>query len=286
MAGEVNDVASSKRYLSKINLGNTTYRLKDSEARDAVSTLQTTVASSLVFKGVVSKASDITSLTAYAQGWTYKANASFEITDIGKLENGDMIICISDYNGGYKATDWTVVQNNVDTFVGATTSADGTRGLVPAPSQIDDSYANHDTYFLKADGTWESVLYSTNIYYTCDSKDTLIQPVSDYGGRLVGGSIVTIHFLYDIPEGTKTILPNSSGEGVGTMTNGREYSDDNYFTSKIDAGDTITCIYDGLNSYVVIGIVKATSSEVTWGNMSDLVDLEEGEEKDLAEEMT
>lgn len=137
-------------YISKIKLNGTTYHLKDEEAQKTISTLQTTVASSLVLKGVASSATSITSLTNYKKGWTYKASANFTISGLGKIENGDMIICITDYNSGYKASDWTVVQNNVDTMTGATTSAAGTRGLVPAPS------AGDTNLYLRSDGTWSS----------------------------------------------------------------------------------------------------------------------------------
>lgn len=136
--------------ISKIKLGSTIYSLKDEEVRAAVNALQTAVASSLVFKGVVSSAAGITSLTNYKQGWTYKANTAFTIPSIGTMEAGDMIICVSDYSSSYKASDWTVVQNNVDTMVGATSAAAGTRGLVPAPA------AGESEKYLKGDGTWGS----------------------------------------------------------------------------------------------------------------------------------
>ena len=136
--------------ISKIKLGSTIYSLKDEEVRAAVNALQTAVASSLVFKGVVSSAAGITSLTNYKQGWTYKANTAFTIPSIGTIEAGDMIICVSDYSSSYKASDWTVVQNNVDTMVGATSAAAGTRGLVPAPA------AGESEKYLKGDGTWGS----------------------------------------------------------------------------------------------------------------------------------
>ena len=136
--------------ISKIKLGSTIYSLKDEEVRAAVTALQTAVASSLVFKGVVSSAAGITSLTNYKQGWTYKANKAFEIPLIGIIEAGDMIICVSDYHSSYKASDWTVVQNNVDTMVGATSAKAGTRGLVPAPA------AGESEKYLKGDGTWGS----------------------------------------------------------------------------------------------------------------------------------
>lgn len=136
--------------ISKIKLGSTIYSLKDKEVRAAVNALQTAVASSLIFKGVVSSAAEIVTLTNYKQGWTYKANAAFTISSVGTIEAGDMIICVSDYSSSYKASDWTVVQNNVDTMVGATSAKAGTRGLVPAPA------AGDSEKYLKGDGTWGS----------------------------------------------------------------------------------------------------------------------------------
>ena len=95
-------------YISKISIGGTTYSLKDTEVRAAVSALETAVTSSLVFKGVVSSAAEITNLTNYLLGWTYKANANFEITGLGKVENGDMIICINS-NSAFSSSDWNIV---------------------------------------------------------------------------------------------------------------------------------------------------------------------------------
>ena len=142
------------KYISNVKLGSTIYSLKDKEARAAVDALQTAVSSSLIFKGVVSSAADLTSLKNYKVGWTYKANASFELTSLGKLEIGDMIICISDYSSSYKASDWTVVQNNVDTMTGSSSTAAGARGLVPAPQ------ANDNEKYLRGDGTWSSPIAS------------------------------------------------------------------------------------------------------------------------------
>ena len=138
------------KYISNVKLGSTIYSLKDEEARAAVNALQTAVSSSLVFKGVVSSAADLTGLKDYKVGWTYKANTSFEIASLGKLEVGDMIICISNYNSSYKTSDWTVVQNNVDTMTGASSTTAGTRGLVPAPQ------AGDTDKYLKGDGSWGS----------------------------------------------------------------------------------------------------------------------------------
>lgn len=56
------------KYISNVELGSTIYSLKDKEARAAVNALQTAVSSSLVFKGVVSGAADLTSLKDYKVG--------------------------------------------------------------------------------------------------------------------------------------------------------------------------------------------------------------------------
>lgn len=141
-------MADNMKLISKINLGSVIYHLKDSDARSRLDTLETTLASSLVFKGVVSNATDITNLTNYKTGWTYKANASFTLSSLGKIEPGDMIICVSDYKSAFNIANWTVVQNNIDVMTGATSSNSGTKGLVPAPA-----VANKDN-FLKGDGTW------------------------------------------------------------------------------------------------------------------------------------
>lgn len=119
--------------------------------RAAVEALQTAVASSLIFKGTVSSATEITGLTDYKVGWTYKASAEFSISNVGKLENGDMLLCISDYSGSYSSSDWTVVQNNVDVMAGASSTSAGSRGLVPAPASADTAK------FLRGDGTWAEV---------------------------------------------------------------------------------------------------------------------------------
>lgn len=136
-------------YLSKVKLGSTIYSLKDTEARAAIAALESAVASSLVFKGIVSSAAEITGLTDYKLGWTYKANTSFTLGSVGQVENGDMIICINS-NSAYSASDWTIVQNNVDTMVGANDTSAGTKGLVPAPA------AGDNTKFLCGDGTWQT----------------------------------------------------------------------------------------------------------------------------------
>lgn len=136
--------------ISTIKVGGTIYSLKDTEARAAVTALQTAVASSLIFKGIISSAAEITELTDYKIGWTYKANSDFYIEDIGFIENGDMLICTNS-NSDYSSNDWSIVQNNVDIMIGASDSIDGIKGLVPAPSIGDQNK------YLCGNGVWKKV---------------------------------------------------------------------------------------------------------------------------------
>ena len=61
-----------------------------------------------------------------------------------------MIICIKD-NKSFIASDWTIVQNNVDVMTGAKGLLNGTKGLVPAPK------VGEENKFLKGDGTWTNI---------------------------------------------------------------------------------------------------------------------------------
>lgn len=116
-----------------------------------LSYIETTIASPLVFKGIAADSATIIGLTDYKTGWTYKASSAFTIDGVGTVENGDMIIAINDYDSAYSALDWAIIQNNVDTMTGATSSAAGTRGLVPAPA------ASESLRFLDSTGNWSSV---------------------------------------------------------------------------------------------------------------------------------
>jgi hypothetical protein len=65
------------------------------------------------FKGVVSSGTAISSLTDYKAGWYWIVDTAG--TYVGqKCEPGDFIYCISDYSSSYKASDFSVVQTNLD----------------------------------------------------------------------------------------------------------------------------------------------------------------------------
>ena len=93
-------------YISQIELpGGTTYHLKDTDARDLL-------ASALIFKGAVSTASGITSLTNYKKGWTYKVSSAFVLNN-KQADIGDIIICTYG-RSSYNANDWIILQGNLD----------------------------------------------------------------------------------------------------------------------------------------------------------------------------
>ena len=73
------------------------------------------------FKGVISSGSAISSLTDYKAGWYWIVDTAG--TYVGqKCEPGDFIYCISNYSSSYKASDFSVVQTNLD--IAAITNAE------------------------------------------------------------------------------------------------------------------------------------------------------------------
>lgn len=76
---------------------------------NAIATAQTGAA---MFQGTVNANSDISNLTDYKKGWYWVVATAG--TYVGETcEVGDMIFCISDRDGSYKVSDFSVVQNNL-----------------------------------------------------------------------------------------------------------------------------------------------------------------------------
>lgn len=66
-----------------------------------------------MFQGTVNAGSAISSLTAYTRGWYWVVATAG--TYVGETcEVGDMIFCVSDYSSSYSASDFSVIQNNLD----------------------------------------------------------------------------------------------------------------------------------------------------------------------------
>ena len=156
-----------------------------------LSYIDTTIASTpLVFKGIAANSAAITGLTDYKTGWTYKASSAFTIDGVGTVENGDMIIAINDYDSAYSALDWTIIQNNIDTMIGATSSEAGVRGLVPAPA------ASADTRYLDSTGNWS--VPATPIYYgVCETASSVREKTVTIPGvtSLYNGLHIAVRFV-------------------------------------------------------------------------------------------
>lgn len=82
-----------------------------------------------------------TKITDYSAGWTFKASAEIPTTVSGfgkKLEQGDMIIAINDFDSAFDIADFSGIQTNIDGAVTGPASAtdghvaifDGTTGKV------------------------------------------------------------------------------------------------------------------------------------------------------------
>lgn len=128
--------------------------------------------STLITTGITDGTTNISALTNYSAGWTFKVTSAGTIANIGKVETGDMLICTSDYASAYKASDWSVVQNNVDVFAGTNGSANGTKGLVPAPQAAEAGM------FLASDGTW---LDPTMLHIAPGGGDTSFLEINSNG---------------------------------------------------------------------------------------------------------
>lgn len=97
---------------------NTTQVATTEFVTSAVAAAQTGAA---MFQGTVSTGTEISSLTNYKKGyyWVVAATGTY----VGETcEPGDMIFCVSDYGSAYKASDFSVVQNNLD--IAAITNAE------------------------------------------------------------------------------------------------------------------------------------------------------------------
>ena len=85
------------------------------------------------------------------QDWT--ASTSYAVGDF-VIHSNNIYKCITANNDAtWTAANWQLVGSGSD-FVGATSSVNGTQGLVPAPQ------AGEENKFLKADGTWANIISS------------------------------------------------------------------------------------------------------------------------------
>lgn len=77
---------------------------------NAIATALTGAAS---FQGTIINNTTISNLTDYKKGWYWMVNSPGTYVN-ETCEVGDMIFCISDYSSSYNASDFSVVQTNID----------------------------------------------------------------------------------------------------------------------------------------------------------------------------
>lgn len=70
--------------------------------------------SAVISSGVVDGETNISKLPNYSAGWTFKVISDGTISSIGKVEIGDMLIATNNMSESYKASDWNVIQSNID----------------------------------------------------------------------------------------------------------------------------------------------------------------------------
>ena len=190
---------------------------------------------SMTFKGTVAADGTITStdtdlndtniasVTGYKNGYVFKAAADIptSVVNIGgkKIEAGDMIVVIGDYNSAWAATDFAVIQGNLDgTVVGPASATndqiaifDGTTGKLLGGAVDGSGNAV----------TMSSILTKLGALFTVGSgSDITVTPAS--GEDLAAG-------------GEFTFTLNASGATAGTYG-----ANDSLVTAtKVAPGDTI-----------------------------------------------
>ncbi len=136
---------SDETYNNNIYLDFTTVEVPTKGYVDSAIEAGIAASDAMVLKGAYSGRStgEWANTTTFSQGDTFVSTVSVEDTTLGKLEAGDLIIAKKDSASKSTATDWIVVQKNVDVYNGTVT------GLVP----VGDGTSNESKY-LNQKGNW------------------------------------------------------------------------------------------------------------------------------------
>ena len=160
-------------------------------------------------------ATNVTGVVAIANGGTgasTRLNALKNLTNENVSTNAEYFLTITSSwgKGGYTSV---AQAKTVLAMTGATSSANGTAGVVPAPSSN-----GYDTKFLRADGTWSIPAYPTKTSW--DYDDVYVKSVSISGNSLRINKNGTDNDL-TIPYASKAAL-DSNGRSLVTY---KEYSE-------------------------------------------------------------
>lgn len=110
---------------------------------------------------IIVNTTNISQLTTYRAGWTFKVIDSGYISGIGTLESGDMIICIRNYDTSFKGSDWTAIQANIDGTITAESLTPNTliiaSGTKSVTSLSNGTYGQYLTISSTGIPEWKSV---------------------------------------------------------------------------------------------------------------------------------
>ena len=142
-------------------------------------------------------------------------------------------------------TDVTIT-GSVATMGAASSSADGSAGLVPAPTK-----GNQGKY-LRADGTWATPTNTTYTqaslgqgYGTCSTAEaTTAKAVTLSSYVLATGGIVSVKFTYAVPAGATMNINSKGAKAI-------YYKGAAITAGIIKAGDVATFIYDGTQYHLL-----------------------------------
>ena len=81
---------------------------------EAKSYTDTAIIGNASFQGVVNAGTEISGLTSYKKGWYWVVGTAGTYVGVEHCEIGDFIFCIKDYASAYSASDFNIVQANID----------------------------------------------------------------------------------------------------------------------------------------------------------------------------
>lgn len=153
------------------------------------------------------------------------------------VKKGNSLVVIANNN--------TTTTSDIEPFIGASTTAAGKSGAVPAPATI-------DTYrYLRGDGGWvdlDNESLGTG-YVTCDTtEDTLDKSVTLSGYKLINYGILAVKFTYAVKANSTLLVNTTETERKPIYFHGAAVTD-----GKIKAGDVATFMYNG-TAYELIAI--------------------------------
>lgn len=158
--------------------------------------------------GVVDGTTNISALVNYSAGWTFKVTAPGTIANIGKVEVGDMLIASNNFVTAYKASDWSVIQANIDGAVIASASLAANAVVVGAGTTAVKSLANgsNGQYLIINSGgipAWTSVGVN-------------MRAIKFNGGEFLTSTAIT---PLDLTSGTGISLSGNATTGALTIKN-------------------------------------------------------------------